>query len=64
MHAQRAPGDANRMRSVLNTLFQVPVSSEEKKRGLQERIAGLFPSSHLVCYISRGDVSHYSGTFG
>jgi RNA exonuclease 1 len=36
----RAPGDANRMHSVLNTFFQGPVSGEEKKRRLLERIAG------------------------
>ncbi|KAI9508061.1 hypothetical protein F5148DRAFT_1284472 [Russula earlei] len=35
----RAPGDAFRMHSVLNTFFQAPVSGEEKKRRLQERIA-------------------------
>ncbi|KAH9965648.1 hypothetical protein BJV74DRAFT_869879 [Russula compacta] len=35
----RAPGDTNRMHSVLNTFFQAPVSGEEKKRRLQERIA-------------------------
>ena len=29
------------MHSVLNTFFQAPVSGEEKKRRLQERIAGL-----------------------
>jgi hypothetical protein len=34
-----APGDANRMHSVLNTFFQVPVSGEDKRR-LQVRIAG------------------------
>ncbi|KAI0286382.1 hypothetical protein BC826DRAFT_1049111, partial [Russula brevipes] len=34
----RAPGDANRMHSVLNTFFQTPVSGEEKKRRLQGRI--------------------------
>jgi RNA exonuclease 1 len=36
----RAPGDAIRMHSVLNTFFQGPVSGEEKKRRLLERIAG------------------------
>ncbi|KAF8496216.1 hypothetical protein F5888DRAFT_1706478 [Russula emetica] len=35
----RAPGDANRMHSVLNTFFQAPVSGEEKKRRLLERVA-------------------------
>jgi RNA exonuclease 1 len=39
----RAPGDANRMHSVLNTFFQAPVNGEEKKRRLQERIAGPHP---------------------
>ncbi|KAI0293180.1 hypothetical protein B0F90DRAFT_1670908 [Multifurca ochricompacta] len=34
-----APGDTIRMHSVLNTFFQAPVSGEEKKRRLQERIA-------------------------
>jgi RNA exonuclease 1 len=37
----RTLGDANRMYSILNTFFQAPVSGEEKKRRLQERIAGL-----------------------
>ena len=31
------------MHSVLNTFFQAPVSGEEKKRRLQERIAGSYP---------------------
>ncbi|KAH9037515.1 hypothetical protein EDB85DRAFT_2072974 [Lactarius pseudohatsudake] len=35
----RAPGDTTRMHSVLNTFFQTPVSGEEKKRRLQERIS-------------------------
>ncbi|KAI0266318.1 hypothetical protein BGY98DRAFT_1191446 [Russula aff. rugulosa BPL654] len=35
----RAPGDANRMHSVLNTFFQTPVSGEEKKKRLRERVA-------------------------
>jgi RNA exonuclease 1 len=30
------------MHSVLNTFFQAPVSGEEKKRRLLERVAGLF----------------------
>ena len=37
----RAPGDVNRMYSAFNT-FQAPVSGEEKKRRLQERIARLY----------------------
>ncbi len=41
----RASGDANRMHSVLNTFFQAPVSGEEKKRRLRERVAGLYLSS-------------------
>ena len=43
----RAPGDANRMHSVLNTFFQAVVSGEEKKRRLVERVAGLFLSPQL-----------------
>ncbi|KAI0270407.1 ribonuclease H-like protein [Gloeopeniophorella convolvens] len=35
----RAPGDSTRMHSVLNTFFQTPVSGEEKKRRIQERVA-------------------------
>ncbi|KAI9432797.1 hypothetical protein H4582DRAFT_2083191 [Lactarius indigo] len=35
----RAPGDSTRMHSVLNTFFQTPVSGEEKKRRIQERIS-------------------------
>jgi RNA exonuclease 1 len=31
------------MHSVLNAFFQAPVSGEEKKRRLQERIAGPYP---------------------
>lgn len=34
----RAPGDQNRMHSVLNTFFQGPVTGEEKKRRLQDRL--------------------------
>ncbi|KAN0137674.1 hypothetical protein V8E53_004499 [Lactarius tabidus] len=33
-----APGDAIRMRSVLNTFSQTPVSRKEKNRRIQERI--------------------------
>jgi RNA exonuclease 1 len=39
----RAPGDATRMHSVLNTFFQTPVSGEEKKRRIQERVSGSCP---------------------
>ncbi|KAH0828120.1 hypothetical protein J3R83DRAFT_3791 [Lanmaoa asiatica] len=35
----RAPGDQTRMYSVLGTFFQGPVSSEEKKRRIEARIA-------------------------
>lgn len=35
----RAPGDQNRMHSVLSTFFQAPVSGEEKKRRIMERVA-------------------------
>ncbi|KAN0141760.1 hypothetical protein V8E53_000222 [Lactarius tabidus] len=35
----RAPGDATHMHSVLNTFFQTPVSGEEKKRRIQERVS-------------------------
>jgi RNA exonuclease 1 len=50
----RAPGDANRMHSVLNTFFQTPVSGEEKKRRLLERVAGLFlsPQFFLLYHLS------------
>ncbi|KAL4245414.1 REXO1/REXO3 family protein [Abortiporus biennis] len=34
-----APGDQTRMHSVLNTFFQTPVSGEEKKRRILERVA-------------------------
>lgn len=34
-----APGDQTRMHSVLGTFFQSPVSGEEKKRRLIERLA-------------------------
>ncbi len=40
-----APGDTNGIHSVLNTFFQAPVSGEEKKRRLRERIADLYPTS-------------------
>jgi hypothetical protein len=36
----RDPGDAIRMHSILNTFFQTPVSGEEKKTRIQERISG------------------------
>jgi RNA exonuclease 1 len=52
----RAPGDANRMHSVLNTFFQAPVSGEEKKRRLQERIAG--SSSTFNFFFSLVDITH------
>ena len=54
----RAPGDTNRMHSVLNTFFQAPVSGEEKKRRLQERVAGLFLSLLFRCFTSRADVPY------
>lgn len=34
----RAPGDQTRMHSVLNAFFQGPVSGEEKKKRLIERV--------------------------
>jgi RNA exonuclease 1 len=40
------------MHSVLNTFFQAPVSGEEKKRRLQERIAGPYP---LLIFLLIGD---------
>jgi RNA exonuclease 1 len=40
------------MHFVLNTFFQAPVSSEEKKRRLQERIAGPYP---LCSFLLIGD---------
>jgi RNA exonuclease 1 len=43
------------MHSVLNTFFQAPVSGEEKKRRLQERIAG--PSSSFNGF-SLVDITH------
>ena len=50
----RAPGDAIRMHAVLNTFFQTPVSGEEKKRRIQERISGscfvtVFPLGSFTC---------------
>ena len=38
----RAPGDANRIHTVLNTFFQASVRGEEKRR-LQQRVTGLYP---------------------
>jgi RNA exonuclease 1 len=40
MHAcpTRAPGDRNRMHSVMSAFVSVPVSGEEKKRRMEERI--------------------------
>ena len=35
----RAPSDATRVHSVLNTFFQTPVSGEENRRHIPERIA-------------------------
>ena len=40
-----APGDATRMHSDFNTVFQTPVSGEEKRRRILERIASSCPSS-------------------
>ncbi|KAF8462658.1 hypothetical protein DFH94DRAFT_28569 [Russula ochroleuca] len=39
VYPTRAPSDANRMHSVLNTFFPAPVCGEEKKRDLRGRIA-------------------------
>ena len=55
----RAPGDAIRMHSVFNTFFQKPVSGEEKKRHIQERISGscffnVFPTRIVYLYHSGG----------
>jgi RNA exonuclease 1 len=55
----RAPGDANRMHSVLNTFFQAPVSGEEKKRRLIERVTGP-PLLRDPFVVSSVDISHYS----
>ncbi|KAH9009286.1 hypothetical protein EDB85DRAFT_1881695, partial [Lactarius pseudohatsudake] len=38
----RAPGDATRMRSVLDTFFHSPVSRGVEKRRIQERISGSY----------------------
>lgn len=48
-----APGDQTRMHSVLGGFFQSPVSGEEKKRRLTERLACtvLSPSLFSVCLI-------------
>jgi len=48
------------MHSVLNTFFQAPVSGEEKKRRLQERIAGL-SLLYNPLLASPSDISHCSG---
>jgi len=53
-----APGDSNRMHSVLNTFFQAPVSGEEKKKRLRERVAGLYLFSQLFNFITPADISH------
>ena len=55
----RAPGDAIRINSVLKTFFQTPVSGEEKKRRIQERISGscfltVFPTRIAYWYRSGG----------
>jgi hypothetical protein len=44
----RSPGGANYMHSVLNTFFQAPVNGGERKRRLQERIAGPHPLFHFL----------------
>jgi RNA exonuclease 1 len=46
----RAPGDAIRMHSVLNTFLQTPVSGEGKKRRIQERISG---SCFITVFLTR-----------
>ncbi|KAH9015872.1 hypothetical protein EDB85DRAFT_1875490, partial [Lactarius pseudohatsudake] len=42
----RAPGDATRMRSDLDTFFHSPVSRGVEKRRIQERISG--PTQYLL----------------
>jgi len=54
----RASGDADQMHSVLNTFFQAPVSGEEKKRPLRERIADLYLFSQLFNFVTPADISH------
>jgi len=46
------------MHSVLNTFFQAPVSGEEKKRPLRERIADLYLFSQLFNFVTPADISH------
>ena len=63
----RALGDAIRMHSVLNTFFQTPVSGEEKKRRIQERISGswfvtIFPTRIVYLYRSGGYEEQEPGT--
>ncbi len=53
-----ASGDADQMHSVLNTFFQAPVSGEEKKRRLRERIASLYLFSQLINFVTPADISH------
>jgi hypothetical protein len=40
------------MHSVLNTFFQAPVSGEEKKKRLRERVAGQFLSPAIIFALS------------
>ena len=53
----RAPGDQTRMHSVLSAFFQSPVSGEEKKRRILERVKCnvldvFYASFVLMCFVS------------
>ena len=45
----RAPGDQTRMHSVLGAFFQSPVSGEEKKRRILDRVTCMSSHTNLLC---------------
>ena len=54
----RTPGDAIRIHSVLTTFIQTPVSGEENKRRIKERISG---SCFVIVFPTRTAYLHRSG---
>ena len=51
MHAcpTRAPGEASKMHSILSAFFMAPVTGEEKKKRILERISRTSPPCLLAC---------------
>lgn len=53
----RAPGDQTRMHSVLSTFFNGPISGEEKKRRIAQRLTCMFPLKFLLTQYSHSTIT-------